>query len=386
MNYELKTNSFFEEDDSLDVESTEVMAHQHHRSKKILRLGLACMVLGIVGLAGLNHVGSYPFNRPITPLQYLNMAQDKFMQAFPIRALADAADFEVTMEGVFKEVGSADPSAMSMNVTTQVGQDKREWPVTIFTFIALSGKEQILKERFEAILKGLVDIECKHSEDADCKKMSDIVKIAKGEDSPHFGKGNFVFVEIQMPNGQQGQDAEEEFTATFKEHDVKFLAEVSFGRTIEDMYHNINTNIAELPKGLHVKVSAAFASTLFAALVDLSMGPAKQDMGFAKKIEAYMKIMMGFAKLKTRNEILYKTAKDLGDSFGVLPTLAEEIPKLKQSFQSMPHTITKPMTDLHELCSGVAGIEVEGLPGGWELLAKFENFHPSKVLSSILTE
>ena len=38
--------------------------------------------------------------------------------------------------------------------------------------------------------------------------------------------------------------------AAFKEHDPRFVAELNFSRTIEDMYDNINTNVAVLPQGL----------------------------------------------------------------------------------------------------------------------------------------
>merc|ERR1712217_665543 len=99
-----------------------------------------------------------------------------------------------------------------------------------------------------------------------------------------------------------------------------------------------------------------------------------------------MKLLTGLAMLKTRSEILYKTKEDLGGAFGDLPTLEQGLSKLKKHFAQAPPEVAEPMKDLYKHCNGVAGIEVDGLPGGWEIVVAFENFHPSKVLASLLKE
>jgi len=375
MNHDLKTSSILEEDDTLDVESNAFTTPRQHRTKTGLRLGLAFVVLGAVGLAGLNHVGAYPFNRVTTPLQYLSMAQDKLMTAFSVRALADAADFKATIEGVIKEVGAADPSAMGMKATLKLGEGSGKWPTATFTFNAQPGKQNALAQKLKDIKKGVVDLECQHSRDEDCKKMGEIVKIKKGQQSVSAGKGEYVFVEVQMPKGPDESQSDKDMAAAFKEHDPRFVAELNFGRTIEDMYDNINTNVAVLPQGLHVKIGTGFASTLFTAMAE-SMPPSAR---------ADMKVMMGLAKLKERTEILYKTPADIGDAFEDIPTLANELSSFKKGFQDGPPQLVKPMKGLQKVCAGIAGIVINGLPMGAELLVEFTNFHPSKVLNSLLS-
>jgi len=375
MNHDLKTSSILEEGDALDVESNDFTMPRQHRSKTGLRLGLALVVLSAVGLAGLNHVGAYPFNRVTTPLQYLSMAQDKLMTAFSVRALADAADFKATVEGVIKEVGSADPSAMGMKATLTMGDGTGKWPMVYVTFIAQPGKQDKLAKKLRAIKKGVVDLECLRSRDEDCKKMGEIVKIKKGQQSVSAGKGEYVFVEVQMPKGPSESQSDKDMAAAFKEHDPRFLAELNFGRTIEDMYDNINDNVAVMPKGLSVKVSTAFATTLFTAMAD----------SMPRSDRVAMKMMKGIAKLKSRSEILYKTPADLGNAFEDIPTFANELSSFKKGFQDGPKEVVKPMKGLQDVSAGIADIVVTGLPAGAELLVEFTNFHPSKVLNSLLS-
>merc|ERR1719148_278327 len=158
-------------------------------------------------------------------MQYLTMAQDNFMTAFSARALADAADFTASIEGVIKEVGSKDPSAMNMKVSLQASKSEQKWPTAHFTFIQRNKGNLLAK--LKAIKKAVVDVQCEHSRDEDCKKMGDIVKITKARTSAHFGKGKFVFVDIKMPKGPQESDADKKMMTAIKEHDPKLVAEVN---------------------------------------------------------------------------------------------------------------------------------------------------------------
>lgn len=379
MLHDLKTSSVFEEDAILDVESNEFKTPKR-TSNTGLRVGLVFVVLSAVGLAGLNRIGAYPFNRVTTPMEYLSMAQDKLMAAFDVRALQDAADFKASFNGVIKEVGTADPSAMSMKATMKIGAAKGEWPTTIFTFIAKPGKQEKLAKKFKAIKQGIVDLQCEHSQDNDCKKMTSrhFGKISLGKQSVHFGKGEFVFIEVMMPKGPTETKGEKEMTDAFAEHDPRFTAELNFGRTIEDMYDNLNSNVLELPNGVSAKIGAGFASTIFAAL---------REFGFVggTHVDEVVKMLTGLAQLKERFEIQYKNSADLADSFGDIPTFDKEIESFKKEFASGPRSITKPMKGLQQVCDGVAGVVLTGLPMGSEVVVEFTNFHPSKVLNSLLS-
>merc|ERR1712194_393962 len=109
----------------------------------------------------------------------------------------------------------------------------------------------------------------------------------------------------------------------FKDHKVRFLAELNLGRTIEDMFDNKDMNLVKLFNGLHVKVASDFASSLFDAVADMEPCP-------------YLTIMKGFAKVKTRQEILYKNDADLGGAFDEIPSFATELDAFEQQFKRGP--------------------------------------------------
>jgi len=242
------------------------------------------------------------------------------------------------------------------------------------TFEAKQGKQQKLQNQLENIKKGIVDLQCQHAQDDDCDKMGDMVEFSKGGKSDHFGKGEYVFATVKLPKGPSETDADKDMGQAFKEHGVRFLAELNLGRTIEDMFDNKNLNVIKLMNGMHIKVASDFASTMFDAAAD--MGPPSP----------VFKMLKGFSKFTTRQELLYKSDAELGDAFDGVPSFANELEQFKQGFQSGPPQVTKPMGNLQKHAENLKGIVLSGLPGKMEVVVEFTNFHPHKLLNAVLKE
>jgi len=225
----------------------------------------------------------------------------------------------------------------------------------------------------QKIWDGIVKLQCQHAQDDDCNKMSDMVKLSQGKESEHFDKGNFVYATVAMPKGPAEDDADKAMGKAFKEHGARFLAELNFGRTIEDMFDNKDMNVVKLLNGVHVKVGSSFASTLFDAAADMVPGP-------------FLKVMKGFAKFKTRQEILYKSDADLGGAFDGIPSFARELDAFKKGFEGGPEEVTKPMANLQKHAESLKGVVLNGLPGKMEVVVEFKNFHPHKLLATLLED
>jgi len=363
------TSSILEEGDVEPVQP----AQQSRRTRSGLRLGFLFVTLSAIGMFGLKYTGTYPFNRVLTPMQVMVAAQDKMMAAFTSRALKEKPDFKATIEAVVKEEGTEDPTAMSMHAAMQAGKTKVNWPTVTFTFEAQQGKQTKLQKQLEKMWDGIVKLQCQHAQDDDCNKMSDMVKFTQGKKSEHFDNGNLVFASVKMPKGPAESDADKDMGKAFKEHSVRFLAELNLGRTIEDMFDNKDMNVVKLLNGMHVKVASDFASSMFDAAADMQPNPV-------------FKILKGFAKVKTRQEVLYKNDADLGDAFDGIPSFANELDAFKKGLEGGPKEVTQPMANLQKHAESLKGVVVNGLPGKMEVVVEFKNFHPTKLLGAILKD
>merc|ERR1712137_1451839 len=129
--------------------------------------------------------------------------------------------------------------------------------------------------------------------------------------------------------------------------------------------------------GVKLKVGMAFAGSMFVAI------------GWEAKTSfdrAVLKFLTGVVKITSRKELLYKRAEDLGAAFDGLPSFTGVLHDIKQSLMQAPRKVTKHIKNLDKLSAGVAGVVVSGLPQQHEVVMEFKNFHPTKILSSILAE
>jgi len=298
-------------------------------------------------------------------------AQDKIMAAFTARALGNKPDFTAAIEAVVKEDGTEDPTAMTMHAAMQASKADDDWPTAKFTFEAQPGKQDKLKSQLEKIWTGIIGLQCEHAEDDDCKKMGDMVTFSKSKRSKHFDKGNFVHASVKMPKGPAESDADKDMGEAFKEHAARFLVELNLGRTIEDMFDNKEMNIVKLLNGVHVKVATDFASSLFDAGADMEPNPV-------------WKFLKGFRKFKTRQEILYKSDADLDGAFDRIPSFATELDAFQKSFAEGPPKVTRPMANLQNNADNLKGVVISGLPGTMEVVVTFTNFHPHKLLATLV--
>merc|ERR1712032_846628 len=306
-------------------------------------------------------------------------AHGTILKAFSERALqAATGDFTGSFEVVFKEKGATDPkdrSKMKMTATIKASKGpKRDAPTELATFIAKTGKEKQLQNTFKDIHKE----SCKRC----CVDWCKSVKISTGTTSGQFGKGNFVFVEFPMPPGSAPQ-VEKDVEAAFKNHQPEIVAEIDFGRKIEEMWANKKTNIAGLPLGIQAKSTASFASSLWMAYGDAMQGAVDTGMPVASQAPGMIELMPALAELKSRNDILYKP--NGGGLFAHFPTLEAGVQAAKQFLDhQVPPKIMPHLKKISKFSDGIAGFETVGLPSGVEFVVAFENFHPSHLLSKIL--
>jgi len=388
----MESTSLFDDSGSgeEDVESnTQMTTPRIHGSRTALRFGAAFAALaafGLVGFVGL-HVKTSPASNFPYSLAQLSKAHGTILRAFSERALqAATGDFTGSFEVVFKQKGATDPkdrSKMKMTATIKASKGpKRDAPTELATFIAKTGKEKQLKNTFKDILTEFQKMMCRGPDAKECVDWFKSVKLSTGTTSGQFGKGNFVFVEIPMPPGS-APPVEKDVEAAFKNHQPEIVAEIDFGRKIEEMWANKKTNIAELPLGIQAKSTASFASSLWMAYGDAMQGAVDTGMPVASQAPGMIELMPALAELKSRNDILYKP--NGGGLFAHFPTLEAGVQAAKQFLDhQVPPKIMPHLKKISKFSDGIAGFETVGLPSGVEFVVAFENFHPSHLLSKIL--
>jgi len=360
--------------------TNEVQSPTQRTARRSIAVGLTLFVMSVIALAGFRYSATYSSHRAVTPLQCMSRFQQGLMLAFNspamARALADSSSkFNGTVEAVMKEVDTKDPKKMYMKALLKMSNNQDDWPTTILTLNAKPGMQQRLKSKLQKIWDGIVDLHCANAHASECEKTGKMVIFKAGRKSLHFGRGYFVFVIIKLPEGPTSEAADWKLAKAFRQHHPMFLAELSFGRTIQDMYNNANSNVATLAQGVKLKVGTAFASAVFVAIGWEATTPLDRFI---------LKILNGVSKLKSRQELLYKHAEDLGAAFDGLPSFASQLEQLKQAILRGPRKITKHLKNLDKLSAGIVGVVVSGLPQQWEVVMEFKNFHPTKILSSIL--
>lgn len=373
MQNDSKTSSIFDEEDV-----NEFMVPEK-RTGKIWKVGFAVLAMGAVAMAVFNRADAFLVGHTRTPMEHISMMQDKVMKAFSARALADAPDFKTTMEVWFKEIGSDDPSAMSVKARMKHIKGDPKWPRLVKTFAAQPGKQSELVAKLKDVWQGFLDLQCKHprGNKNQCEDMKTSTTIEAASEDANFGKGEFVQFQMKFHKGPD--DNQKELKQAFNDYDPRFHAEMYFGRTIEDMYKDLDSNVAVLPNGIGAKIGAEFASTIFSAVGnEIGAGMKKQ-----------LKIASGIAQVKERVVVSYKKGGDLGDAFDSIPTLGKEVHAFEKALKKghvLPPTVTDPMNGLEKVCAGIKGVALEGLPMNLEVVAEFVNFHPFPVISSMLSD
>lgn len=346
---------------------------QRSRTSKLgLKLGVALVALSSIGVLGVRYGG---VTTTIAPFQALHFARTNVIEKFVARALSES-DFSMTAEAVLKQKGAPDPSKMTYNFVLKQGKTSGAWPATIFTFKSKSGKSDVLVKALQKVVDGLVKLECKGGSKSCKDKFSALATVTKTDYSVHHGgKGDFVVLQLKEEHGPAQEDEQDDLAAAIKAHDPRLLAEVNFGRTLTEMLDNKNDNIAVIAQGIHLKIGTAFASTAFDVLGEMvpGMGP-------------YSKILKGLSSVSSREDIIYKNDKDLGDSFGKIPSLSEsgEFQDLKNTVKHAPKDITEPLAELVKSSAGLAGITVSGLPSKYELVVSLKGVRVGKLVKYLL--
>lgn len=369
----MKTNGF---EDELDEEATEILVPSTRTIERKHWLGIVVVVMGVMGLVGVSQIvpkhTSTIESKSISPLEHITMAHQKIMSVFSSRALADAAKdgakFNEGVELLIKQVNQEDPAAMCAKASMTRSTSKATPPQVKVTLRAKSGKSALLHDKVQEIKKTVIGMQSQMGGEEEAAMMNRMISVSDN------AAADEVSITINMPPGMA--QVEDELKDGLGQIKPKFTASLCFGRTIEEMYDNKAENLVELPNGVEAKLGSEFSSLLFQALSD-------SLPRYQHEERMMLGMMKGIAKFKTRQEILYHEPSELGDAFRAVPSLKHELEMMQMEIQHGPPAITKHFRGFHELCDGVGGIQVTGLPAKYELDVTFTNFHPSAVLASM---
>lgn len=352
--------------EAVDVEATEFLVSPSHQATRWrLLVGSVAAVCAVVCI-GLNQIGVFASQPTRSPLAHLTSMQDNLMSAFASRALSENSDFNLAYEVTLNEEGAADPNAMSVVADMKVGDGDSSWPQMTVTFAAAAGKQDELNAKLKSILVDVVAMEKEQNGAESAKHLESLASITKASST------NGVLLIIKFPKGPAENADQKELMADFKEHHPTFHAELSFGRTIQQMFHNSNVNMVLLPHGVHAKVGAGIASTVFDMI---------GDSGVSREVLPMLSMMKGFSEFSSHEKMIYKHD---ATEFDKLPTLAKEVDDLKQAVKQGPPKLVQHLKGLDKLMTGISSITATGLPLGWEVDVKLTHFHPAPVLASMV--
>jgi len=215
--------------------------------------------------------------------------------------------------------------------------------------------------------------------------------------------GQNVVVEIPTPDNKMGTEAQDNLKLGMKsDPEATTELELSFGRTLEEMHSQKGTMyLPDVPNGVSLKVSVAFASEVLKAMLEAAEGAAEQMGGKGRgrggrgggrgrggggpepPIE---ELLMALSGISGKLEFNYKPEGQREDLYKKMPTLEQGLNLLKGPLSGMPPPLRDVVKKLPDSCDGVEKLTFggEGLPE--ELIMTFTNFKPMKLLGDVIKE
>lgn len=323
------------------------------KAKPWRKLGLAMAAAATIAVA----IGAMTFrSRKMTPIERMHRLHSGLMRAFSTRALQEAADLTATLGFTWAEEGQEDPDAMGIVADISESTEEHDHLQISITFAAQEGKGADLAAQFQKVIDGIKELT-----DASESSDEDVVSVMQVDDEDE------VVITVTPPEPEEAEkDMEEAMQVK-----PSFHAELHFGRDIDEMFENIDENIATLPRGIKGEVSAAVAHTLFMALAEMEgSGPADPLM-----------MMSGMSKFETTQEFRYRAGTD---AFDQLPTLEDAAGMAANILSTGPESIIHPMHGLADLSDGVKSITISGLPNNFEVVMTFTNVHITPLLKKLI--
>jgi len=376
-----------------DMECNSHLAPPKTVSKTPFRLLGACVVVGIMGLAGINHFGlptqistqAQP-QQPLSPLMRYSTLMEKFgshvlsgihdpskmskmswtryntfIKSFTARMLAANKLFRGKNEFIFKPEGVEFASKMKIKVALKPQSPKGARKFKIIA-IAKETKQNELKETLCNMLN------CK-------EKRSEIIVQAVGKNT----------VEVSMPFGPPGsageaKKAEGEFEEGLKTDGNELSVELDVGTTLEKLHEDQEVNIIKALNGVHLKISWAMAKGLVEGMVDMEEEALGQEEPEDLKPG---NLLQKIAVVNTNTEIEY----DADANFeGDVPTVAMLATILARKIDRMPDHIKENLVKVPDSCAGISKIFIPGGMAPFEIEATFQNFKPINLVALIIKQ
>jgi len=282
---------------------------------------------------------------------------------------------------------------MGMKAGMEPSEDGAKKLQTVITIQALKGKGDMLVKKLQDVWDFALDLWVELDSFNYADLLRSLVKITGGEGDEaivriDYPEGpTFLQRAINIINNRCGLGAE--LKAVLQAQEPKFSAEVRFGRTVEEMYEDLDSNMFVLPRGVSVKLDSFVTSIVFYVAEEILRcslgGYAHLLQGIPRSLRGYAHLLQGISKIETdRMEVLYKSEADLGDAFDGIPSLRQKLRDISWGFREGPPALTRPIRGLEEVTKGITSIAVEGLPYGLAWVARFHNLRLTLPLSSII--
>jgi len=157
---------------------------------------------------------------------------------------------------------------------------------------------------------------------------------------------------------------------------TEIAVKLSLGSTLDEIADQKEKTIAEVLNGVALTSTYSFSAKVAASIIEMLEGPQPAD--------ELMGVLVGtIAEANDRSEILYRKNRGNPDPFKQAPTVETVLKELKGPIQGMPGI--SHFSNVPDLSTGVSAAKASGgIPV--QLLFKFENFTPMKLMKLICDE
>lgn len=358
---------------TMDEEMVELVTPKEVRPRRLKWAGLAVTAAAVVGV-----VGWRQSQHKLSPLVQLSTMHHGLARAF---SNFSTPSTNVKLDFLLNQVGKPEPSGMSVSAEISESEQKFEWPSFIVTLRAVEGKQAALKTQIKAILDVVLEnIKDSYGYEDVRSTWEQMVSVKNGQ------QNDTVDISIRLPavGVEERKQMQEKMDAKIAEavegFKPSFKAELSIGRTIQEILDNEGENPVTLPGGVKASVDTHFASILLAALAPAVPYQYCQYTDMLLR----SRILEGFASINSKLSFLYKSKAETEEAFKMMPSLEYELLDIRHDFVAgLPHELRAPLSKL-DAVDGLTEVKMTDLPGNYQVVAKFTNWHLLPLISELV--
>lgn len=331
------------------------------QTSRLRGFGLAMAVVGLVCMVGAN----WPRTNHVAAHQRFHQMRDMIVQAVEDHVASPAdSSLITTLELEFGQDGGEDPSAM--NISAKIAEDDMppgQFVVEVI-FNAEETKGEDLKQAFVSIQDSFLST--MRSDEAD--HFKNMVNITASDDE--------VKITVTDVTGDLVRKDDMDKMDDDSTPHPEIAASITFGRDLDSLYSHLDSNIAEVWNGIHLKCDMKFKGLILKVIE--GMLPFHPEVGG----EDALSWGLGLHSLAGKVEIRYKKEDELGDALDTLPTMEDAFALLKH----IAKPLAEPLKGLKGSINGVKSIEIRGLPQSLKIRWDFDHFKPAKLMNRMIDD